>query len=185
MTTDTHKPRRRFARQTLLRHALGMVRNPDIQIVRDLIYLAFGQVGAKAMGFLLFAYLARVLAPRDYGALETMLAIMGFAALVVDFGLGPTAVRYRAQNGPDRDAVVSIVPALRLGLALLCVPGAWLAVFFATDDPTIRMLGGLLALALLLQAWRQEWLLQSLGMMQLTPGGSSCGWPSLRSLRCC
>ena len=158
---------RRHAQHAVVRHLIGIFRNPDIQIIRDLIYLAFGQVSAKIVGFVLFAYLARVLEPSEYGALETLLAIVGFAALVVDFGLGSAAVRHRAQDEPDRDTVIGIVPALRMLLAVPCMLGMWIAVLFVTDDPVVRSLGGLFALSLVFHAWKQEWLLQSLELLRV------------------
>ena len=106
------RPRQGFGR-ALVHHAIGLVRNPDIQILRDLFYLAFGQFTAKLAGFILFAYLARVLTTHAYGALETMNAIIAFAALVVDFGLGSAAVRHRALGGPDADKTVAVVPGSR------------------------------------------------------------------------
>ncbi|MFA9230329.1 MAG: oligosaccharide flippase family protein [Microgenomates group bacterium] len=167
---STNKPRRGFA-SALMHHAIGLVRNPDIQIIRDLMYLAFGQFTAKVAGFILFAYLARVLTAHDYGALETMSAIVAFAALVVDFGLGAAAVRHRAMGGVDADAPITIVPALRLILAVPCILGAWIAVVLVTSDPVVRSLGAVLAMSLVFHALRQEWLMQSLEKMRVVAFG--------------
>lgn len=164
------RPRQGFGR-ALVHHAIGLVRNPDIQILRDLFYLAFGQFTAKLAGFILFAYLARVLTTHAYGALETMNAIIAFAALVVDFGLGSAAVRHRALGGPDADKTVAVVPALRLVLAVPCVIGVWITVVLITADPVVRSVGAVLALTLVLQAIRQEWLLQSLELIRAVAVG--------------
>lgn len=125
-------------KQTVSRHALGLLRNTDIKIIRGLIYLA------------------QALAPRDYCALATMLSIPSFATLAVDFVLGSPAVRYRVQAEEDRDAGVNVVPTLRLGLAQLYVPGALIAISITIDASPTRMLGGLLAMALLVQVRKQE-----------------------------
>ena len=173
MTTEhpSEQPRRHIG-HALVHHAAGLVRNPDIQIIRDLIYLAFGQFGAKFAAFLLYAYLARVLAPRDYGALETMLAILAFAALVVDFGLGccggaaPGAEGSGPGSGDRRRARAA--PAAGAALHSRRLDRG------AVSSPTIpssARLAGCLSLSLLLQAWRQEWLLQSLELMRLVALG--------------
>lgn len=162
---------RRGFGSALVHHAIGLVRNPDIQIIRDLLYLAFGQFTAKLAGFVLFAYLARVLTTHAYGALETISAIVAFAALVVDFGLGAAAVRHRAMGGASADAPITVVPALRLILVVPSILGAWLAVVLVTPDPVVRSLGAVMALSLIFHALRQEWLMQSLEWVRVVAFG--------------
>jgi O-antigen/teichoic acid export membrane protein len=79
--------------ETVRRQGLGLVRNPDIQMIRDLIYLGLGQVGVKLVGFVIYAYLARILSTTDYGALESILAVVGLLSIMVDFGMGAAGVR--------------------------------------------------------------------------------------------
>ncbi|MBF9033161.1 oligosaccharide flippase family protein [Rhodobacterales bacterium HKCCE2091] len=150
--------------RSLRRHAVGLVINPDIQAFRDLIYLLASQFGSKILGFVAFAYLARALSTESYGTLETLLAWVGIAALLVEFGMGSAAVQFRARTAgtPEAEAVIAVVPALRTVIAGICaallVAGGLL---FAPDDQA-RTLAFLVAASVMLHPWNQEWLLQSL-----------------------
>lgn len=152
----------------LRQQLVGLVRNPDIQMIRDLIYLGLGQVGVKLVGFVVYAYLARILSTSDYGALESVLAVVGLLAIVVDFGLGAAGVRYRALHAgkPEADVVVGVVLALRLIFSVCCAAVLMIGVAVFLPDPQIVMLAGFLAVSLILAAGGQEWLLQSLEQMR-------------------
>ncbi|MCK0104295.1 oligosaccharide flippase family protein [Pseudohalocynthiibacter sp. F2068] len=140
-------------------HSVGVVKNPGVKFIRDLAYLAFSQVAIKVIGFVVFAYMARTLQPAGYGLVEYLFSLTAFAALVVDFGLGPVAVRARTKGD---DSVVNAVPTLRALIAIIAVPTVILVVFLTTDDPVAHALGCLFGASLLLHAWKQEWLLQSI-----------------------
>jgi len=140
------------------RQIAGLFNNPGLKLVRDLGILVTGQVATKAIGFAVFVYLARVLDPAGYGALEFALALTGFAALIIDFGLGPVSVRRFPAEGRQ---VVASVPALRLLVTLMVFPLLVLFVFLATPDETTRLLSLLFGASLLLHAWKQEWLMQA------------------------
>lgn len=150
------------------RHAVGLVINPDIQAIRDLIYLMISQFGSKLVGFFAFAFLARVLTTDGYGILETMLAYAGIAALVVEFGFGSAAVQYRARHAgtPEATGVIAVVPALRSFLAVVCSGVLVLVGLFFVTDRNAQMLAFVIAAALMLHPWNQEWLLQSLGRVR-------------------
>lgn len=150
------------------RQALGLVRNPDIQMIRDLIYLGIGQIGVKLVGFVIYAYLARRLSTEDYGVLETILAVVGLLAFVVDFGLGAAGVRYRAshEGKPEAEAVVAVVAALRFILSLVSAALLVAGVAVFLPEPELVLLSVFLGVSLILQTWSQEWLLQSLEKMR-------------------
>lgn len=148
-------PMRRAAR------VLAGLRHPDLKFLHDLAVLAGGQVLTKILGFLLFAYLARVLPPEEYGTIEYLLAITGFAMLFVEFGLGQVGVREKTLQG-EETTVVTDIPLLRALAALICIPVVVGATFLSTEDPAARTLGCLYAGSLLLYGWQQEWLMQAL-----------------------
>jgi len=158
----------RGLRETLRRQVLGVVRNPDIQMIRDLIYLGLGQVGVKLVGFVIYAYLARTLSTADYGALEAVLAVVGLLMIMVDFGLGAAGVRYRAQHAgkPEAEEVIGVVVALRLILSVICGTGLVIGVAVVLPGREMLMLASFLAVSLVLQSFGQEWLLQSLERMR-------------------
>ena len=142
-------------------NAVGLFRNPGIQFLRDLFGLFSAQVLVKLIGFAIFAYLARILTQEGYGAVEFSASVAGLGLLVVDFGLGNIGVRERLRGETD-DALVAEIGVLRLIMSCLVLPVALVTVFLSFEDSTIRLLGTLYALTLILNAWKQEWLLQSL-----------------------
>lgn len=152
-------------RNPVRRHLVGLVKNPGIRMVRDLLLLSLGQVGAQVLGFATFAWLARALGPTGYGTLEYVLALAAFTAAFVDFGIGAIAVRAHAREPGALARFAAIVPVLRLLIGLLTVPAMIGFVFLVApggpDGEAARVLVLLFGAAVLMQAWRQEWLLQA------------------------
>ena len=151
--------KKKGALRTVGRYLSGL-RSPNLKFLHDLAFLAGAQVVSKILGFLLYAYLARVLPTEDYGTMEYLMALTGFALLFVEFGLGQVAVRETTLQDGNRH-VVTDVPALRVLIAMICIPVVLAATFLSTDDATARTLGCLFSGTLLLYGWKQEWLLQS------------------------
>lgn len=152
-------------RNPVRRHLVGLVRNPGIRMVRDLALLSLGQVGAQVLGFATFAFLARALGPAGYGTLEYGLALAAFTAAFVDFGLGAIAVRAHARDPGALARFAAILPVLRLLIGLITVPAMITFVFLSAPDgpdgQAARVLVLFFGAAVLMQAWRQEWLLQA------------------------
>ena len=68
------------------------MQNPAPKIMflaKNFFLLGIGEFASKVCGFVAFAYLARVLGPREFGQLEFALALIFFFTLFVDCGLGP------------------------------------------------------------------------------------------------
>lgn len=91
---------------------------------------AIGALGAPAVSLLLTPFLARHLAPDEYGALALLNTAISFAAGITQLGLGPAffrAYNYDYTGERDRRAVLATVSFL---LALVTIPlvvGGWLA----------------------------------------------------------
>lgn len=128
--------------------------------LRDLAYLLFGQMGARIVGFITFAYLARVLSPAGYGALEAVIALTGIFAILVDFGVG--AIGVRRLHAGDR-AITAQIPALRLPIA--CGAALLVALLYPQITGGWAGLGLLFALSLPLLAFRQDWIAQAQARM--------------------
>ena len=87
------------------------------RLLRDFAALAFGEGVSKIAGFAAFAYLARVLAPESYGAVELAAAMALFFALIVDFGFGPIGAREIAHEPHRAPELAGLVPSARLLLS--------------------------------------------------------------------
>ncbi len=136
-----------------------------MKLFRDFTVLASGQLASKALGFLAFAWIARALDPVGYGAVEYVVGLTAFFALLVDGGLGVVGTR-RAVRNPDELAVLAHqIPVARLMMAAAFVP-ALAAILLVTVHASIPQgLVWLFAASLLTAPWRQQWLFQATGRM--------------------
>lgn len=130
------------------------------QLVRDLLLLASGQFVSKLIGLLIFAFLARRLAPDGYGALEYVVGLTVFFAMAIDGGLGTIGVRRLGLARGELPRLAHAIPVARLAIAAVAIP-AMIVVVELFGPPTIpRALAWLFAASLLFAALNQEWLLQ-------------------------
>jgi O-antigen/teichoic acid export membrane protein len=126
---------------------------PFLNIVR----LCAGDLPAKALNFLAFVYLARMLGVANYGVLEFAVSILTYFQLVADGGLELWGTREAAQGRDMRELAARIVP-LRLLLALgsFCVLLIMLPAF--PDYPALKATVALYGLTLFAQAVDLKWL---------------------------
>jgi O-antigen/teichoic acid export membrane protein len=132
---------------------------------RDLGLLVGGQVTAKLVGVLAFAYLARVLDPESYGEVEFVVGLAGLFSMVVDLGLSTIGVRRAALAPEKRGELATQVLVIRFAVAVLCAFVMVAGVNLFGGSPALHGLVMLYALSLLFSAFYQEWLLQSAGLM--------------------
>jgi PST family polysaccharide transporter len=135
------------------------------RLVRDYAALSAGEFLSKIAGFVAFAYLARVLAPEGYGAVEFAVALTMVGALIVDFGLGPIGAREITEH-PDRArGLVASISAARLALAGVALPFVAITAYAVADPGPARGVALLYAVALLGVPWTLNWLFQGLDLM--------------------
>jgi O-antigen/teichoic acid export membrane protein len=135
-------------------------------LARDYAALSGGEALSKVAGFVAFAWLARVLEPSSYGALELAVAISMVTVLIVDFGLGPIGAREVTRQPDSALPLAGEIPALRLLLALIALAVTIGCAFAVTDDAQARGLILLFGLGLLGAPWTQSWLLQGLDQIR-------------------
>lgn len=136
-----------------------------IKLLADLAVLSGGQLISKLVGFLAFAYLARVLGPRDYGSVEYAVGLSGFCAMVIGFGLGPIGVRELAHSDDKLVSLTSNIPVARAVIVAISIPAMALAAWFSDQGEQAQRLVGIFALSLLASPWLLDWLLQARNMM--------------------
>lgn len=141
-----------------IRHLLSLTRNLSI--------LAAGEAFARGLTFIAFARLARVLDPGAFGLVEAALAIMMFAGLAVDLGLGKLGAREVARDPTVVTSLAGRVASVRLALACgvcaLLVLGAWLVPI----NPVLAILLWGLAPSLFGLPFVLNWVFQGLGRME-------------------
>jgi O-antigen/teichoic acid export membrane protein len=135
------------------------------KLARDFLLLSTGQLASKIIGFVAFAYLARILGPESYGIVEYAVGLAVVAAMVVDWGMGPIGVRELAARPERLNALASLIPAARLAIACVTIPVLGLAAAWSgQSDATVKLVW-LYALSLLAMPWKLDWLLQGREMM--------------------
>ncbi|WP_395622123.1 oligosaccharide flippase family protein [Sphingomonas daechungensis] len=143
----------------------GKLAGSGAKFFRDLGLLVAGQVAAKFVGVLAFAYLARVLDPESYGEVEFVVGLAGLFGMVVDLGLTTIGVRRAAAAPERRGELATQVFLIRFAVAVLCALVMIAGVNIFGGSPALHGLVTLYALSLLFSAFYQEWLLQSAGLM--------------------
>ena len=137
-----------------------LMSNRGPKLFRDLVSLASGQSVSMVVGFFAFAYLARVLDPEEYGAIELAISIAAFAAIVIECGAGTIGVRELVRRPDHAPDIAAQVPVARFLLALAVIPLVGLAGHWSGQTPEVVLLIWLYALSLLAVPLKQEWLLQ-------------------------
>ena len=126
-----------------------------------------GEAGSKLCVLIAFAYLARALGPRDFGAIELALSMTMFFVLAAETGLGSYGARI-VETSPDRAAaLIAQAGLLRTALA---VPAY--AVILGLSVWRGTGILALYGLVVLLTPFNTQWVFQGLRQMQWVALGS-------------
>ena len=129
-----------------------------------------GEVTSKLCVLLAFGYLARVLGPRDFGAIEFALSLTLFFVLGAEMGLGSYGARL-VEASPHLAGL--LLPRAGLVRAAIALPAYLILLALASRDPSSGP--GLLAvygLAVLLTPLNTQWVFQGLRQMHWVAAGS-------------
>ncbi|MAE60655.1 MAG: hypothetical protein CMJ49_04765, partial [Planctomycetaceae bacterium] len=133
-------------------------------LVRNFAILAVSEVLTRALTFVAFAYLARVLGPTVFGQNEIALAIMMVAMLVIDMGFPILGAREIARRPHDHDLVRRIV-STQVTLAVVVV-GVMIGVAYLLPiHSVLRWLVTGYGLSLLLWPLQIMWVFQGRNRM--------------------
>ncbi len=123
---------------------------------RAILRLASGDALAKALNFVAFVYLARILGVESYGVLELAVALLFYFQLVADGGLEVWATRQAARKEELRDLVARIVP-LRIFFAVIAFAILLAVLPLLPEFPGLRTLVLLFGVDLFVQAVSLKW----------------------------
>lgn len=137
---------------------------------RNLLRLFIGDFLAKALYFLTFVYLARVLGVASYGVLEFALAVFSYFLLLADGGLELWATR-EAARGKDPHTLIARVVPLRILLALVAFLLLLMLLPQFPDYPGLHTILILMGLVLLAQAVNVKWVFIGQERMARVAGG--------------
>lgn len=148
-----------------------------LRLLTNFALLCASETASKVVTMLAFAYLARVLGPSQFGAIEFAIAVTAVCAVVAECGLTPYGAR---EVGKNPSALARLVPRIivtRLGLACMTL-GILAAIVTQLDQPAaVRNLLLLYGLTLLVLPASLAWALQGRDLMGHVAAGSSVRWP--------
>jgi O-antigen/teichoic acid export membrane protein len=135
-------------------------------------YLALltGEIGSKVCVVVAFGWLAHVLGPGDFGAIEFALSVTIFFVLAAECGLGSYGARL-IEETPHR--APELIPQVGLIRATLALAGYLVMMAIAATAGTAgAALLGIYGLVVLLTPFNTQWVFQGLRQMQWVAIGS-------------
>jgi len=138
--------------------------------LRNILRLCAGDFPAKALNFLTFVYLARVLGVTTYGVLEFALSILTYFLLLADGGLELWATREAARGG-DMKRLAARVLSLRLSLATISFIALMFLLPMLPDYPSLTTVLLLFGATLFAQAASLKWVFMGKERMGGVAGG--------------
>ena len=125
-----------------------------------MLWVVFGDAGARLIGFILTAYLARALGPSTYGLVTIGLGVLAYLSQISGAGLQVLETRNVAMSGGLDSNRVGTVLSLRLFLAVLLSLATSLAVFYSDLPTDTKKIIASSTLILLPLAISLEWFFQ-------------------------
>jgi O-antigen/teichoic acid export membrane protein len=145
-------------------------------LVKNFLLLGAGEFASKVFSFLAFAYLARVLGPKEFGQIEFALALIVFFSLLVDCGLSSYGAREIAKDESALGRLSTNIVLMRclLGASAFAI----LIIFLAfLDKPwSVEKLILLYGLTLLAQPGLLPWVFQGRDLMGYVALASVMRW---------
>lgn len=137
-----------------VKKALFENRSAKQTLLKNMFWLAFGQVGSKFIKAAITIYAARVLGASGYGTLSYILSLAGFFTIFADIGVSSILTRETAKNPEEEDRYFSTVAVIKLVLLIFT---AALIVFIApyfSKIPEAKMMVPFVALLIFFDGLR-------------------------------
>ena len=135
------------------------------KLLKDLLALFSGQLLSMLIGFVTFAYLARVMAPESYGTIEFAIALTAFATIVIEGGVGIIGVREISRNRQQASKIAAQVVTARVLVGIVVIPLVGFSATFTGQTAAVQTMVWLFAISLIAIPFKQDWLLQGFERM--------------------
>jgi O-antigen/teichoic acid export membrane protein len=132
----------------------------------NFVLLAASEMTAKLLTFASLSYLARILGPANYGAIEFTLAVMVFFSLPADLGLASYGAREIAHAPANASRLLHAVTGLRMALALCSMALLAIFILLLNKSTELKWLLGLYGLSLLGGPFLVQWFFQAHDQMR-------------------
>ncbi|MBN2536831.1 flippase [candidate division WOR-3 bacterium] len=133
---------------------------------RNALLMFAGEVGARLLGFLVAAVLARRLGVDGFGQVGFALSVMAWGLIASRFGLLTVGVREAARDRESVPRLAGNIIALRLLLAAAAVAGIAVFALLVPKPATVKWLLVLFGLSVPVQALLLEWVFTGTERMQ-------------------
>lgn len=156
-----------------------MLRVPQIRLPAQALSYAVlvgGEVVAKLLATVVFAYLARTLGAEAYGSLEFTLALVMILTLVIDAGLSPFGAREIARDDTVCARLTAQIFLLRLTLALVAAALLIGIAMVIAAPPPVKLLLALYGLPLLTTPTLVAFVFQGRGKMHWVAVATATRW---------
>lgn len=109
-------------------------------IFKNFLSLTFSNAVSKIAGLVTVVYLARALAPAEFGKMNFALALVSYFSILAHLGLGTIGIRELAQNPAGRDRCMNRILSLRilLGIAAFALLAGF--AFFLKEASDVKQL---------------------------------------------
>ncbi len=143
-------------------------RNISAQVLADIV--------GKALPFLTFPFLTRVLGPETFGKYGFAINAAAFVSLLASPGFLPYGIRAAAQKPGEEVSLAGSINGIRLLFSIAALGVLILYTFtLAPDDPVIRRLLLLTGLTMIPAALSADWLLIGKNMIPVVVLGGVVG----------
>ena len=136
------------------------------RVVKNFLSVSFAEVILRCITFLVIVYLARILAPANFGKIGFAQAVVAYFMLPVNLGLTILGVREVARDKGSIDKYASNIVTLRLTLALFSFGSLLAFIIFIPQSDEVKYLILVYGLTLFSSALLTEWLFQGIEKMQ-------------------
>ena len=133
------------------------------EILSNLLYITLGDAGSGILGFVAFAYLARILGPDTLGLIGFGASAAALATPFVDYGLGFIGTREVSRNPTSLTSYIKTILFSRSILLLLAFVGFSVAAWFIVSGAKEGRILLLYFLTLLPSVFTLTWAYQALG----------------------
>jgi len=133
------------------------------EILSNLLYITLGDAGSGILGFVAFAYLARILGPDTLGLIGFGASAAALATPFVDYGLGFIGTREVSRNPSSLTSYIKTILFSRSILLLLAFVGFSVAAWFIISGAKEGRILLLYFLTLLPSVFTLTWAYQALG----------------------
>lgn len=113
-------------------------------VIHSLLWKFFERISVQLITFIVTIVLARLLTPREYGAIALVLVFVNVANVIVEGGLSTALIQKKNSDQLDFSTIfytTLVVASLFYGILYLCSP--YIAIFYKNEtlEPVVKVLG--------------------------------------------